>query len=79
MNILFINRNDSVCGACGRPADPYELAHGQKLGYNPGPGCGMWFTHVSSHYLGTEELIKEMRPDLVWIDPLEGLPGQRSV
>lgn len=30
---LFINRTDSVCGACNGHADPYEESHTTRLGW----------------------------------------------
>lgn len=66
MSTLIINLSDSQCGACGKSADPYEDSHVSILGYHPGPGCGAVYTHVTSHYMGVSERVKEMRPDLIW-------------
>jgi hypothetical protein len=70
MTTLFINRFDSICGACNKAADPYEKAHTTRLGYGDDKtGCGAVFTAVSSNYAGVGERIKNMRPDL----PYEGM------
>lgn len=68
--ILFINRSDSKCGACGGDADPREKAHVQPMGYAQRPGCGAVWSHVGSQYRGAgiEETSQEMRPDLIWTD-----------
>lgn len=34
-------------------------------------GCGVRFTHLSSHYMGMDSFVQAVRPDLPWIDPLE--------
>ena len=69
MVTLYINPSDSRCGACNRNADPYEPAH--LMEKMRGEGCGATYTAVSSHYVnvaGLDERIKEMRPDLPFID-----------
>lgn len=75
MNVLFINRSDSVCGVCGEPAIPHELSHMTRCGYNPGEGCGAVWTHVSSHYRGggIEQAAQDTRLDLEWVDFFEAM------
>jgi hypothetical protein len=68
MATLFINRNDSRCGACNRNADPFESAHLNETMY--GEGCGATYDAVSSDYSGVPglyERIREMRPDLPFV------------
>lgn len=69
---LFIDHWASKCGECGKGADPYEKKHKTALpGFNRqgthGKGCGVRWTHVSSNYIGMDERIAEMRPDLILI------------
>lgn len=68
---LIINRNDSKCGNCQGSCNPDEKRHDTKLGYgdtNGEPGCRAYWQYVSSEYTGMEERLKEMRPDLEWLD-----------
>jgi hypothetical protein len=73
---LYINRSDSVCGACGLTALPGDIRHETPCGWDQHPGCGAEFTAVSSHYGdhsgGMYTRIREMRPDLPFLDPLTG-------
>lgn len=79
MKILFINRNDSKCGVCGKGALPYEKTHATIAAYNQTengkPGCGAEWTHISSYYGGDGIKLASMklRPDLIWIDFWETL------
>ena len=75
MAILVINRTDSYCSACKHGADPMEVAHVTRLGWNPptSEGCGEPYDSVSSDYVGVEGHVKWMRPDLPFINPLERL------
>ena len=67
--ILYIDRSSSICGTCSEHCNPVEKSHETVLGYGgPTPGCGVQYTHVSSHYVGMKEACLEMRPDLEWID-----------
>jgi hypothetical protein len=66
---LIINPSDSKCGACGRAADPHELAHLTELGYYSGPrreGCGVVWEYVDTDYMGggIAQAAMRMRPDL---------------
>lgn len=68
---LIINRFDSRCAACGKGADPFETTHNSIVTYgslNGLPGCGAYFTHVTSHYIGMRDVVQSLRPDLEWID-----------
>jgi hypothetical protein len=70
LNTLYINHSNSICGSCGRGADPYELKHDTILEYSgQSEGCHMEFKHLSSDYMGVriEEAARDMRPDLEWI------------
>jgi hypothetical protein len=73
MAILIINKWDSRCDNCNQSADPWEDNHDTVLGYTPGEGCHVLFTEVSSDYVGggVEETTRRMRPDLIFIDPLD--------
>ena len=64
---LYIDRSDSSCGACGLPAVPEQVTHDEVYGYNKGVGCGARFTHVSTHYMGMDDRVREMRPDLIFV------------
>lgn len=67
--VLYINRTDSKCGACGEGANMWEVKHDTYYGYgNKLHGCGAWFTHVGSHYKGLKEAVMADRPDLEWYD-----------
>lgn len=63
---LYINRSDSVCGNCGKGANPHSKSHDVVLGYNPEDGCGKVWTKVStmSYGMGINDIIAQMRPDL---------------
>lgn len=77
--VLYIDTTSSECGACGKPADPYEQAHVTRLGWTAAnapedsplrKGCGATFTHLSTHYSNFDDLyehVRQMRPDLEWI------------
>jgi len=79
MNILRIGHWNSKCNSCGRDCDPHEKEHKTNLGYNAEiraePGCGVTYTHVTSDYIDdlSVNTVKKMRPDLTFIDPLEGI------
>lgn len=71
MAVLFINRWDSRCGACGRGASPREMSHHTVLSYaGPSEGCGAYFEALSSDYAGDaiREAAQKLRPDLPWRD-----------
>jgi hypothetical protein len=77
--VLYIGRNSSNCGACGRPADPREKSHDHILGYSPGAGCGATFTHMMSVYVYSDmkeiqKAMLDMRPDLEYIPIMDELP-----
>jgi len=69
MATLYVNRNDSRCGECGKSAMPYQTVHDERFGYNPGPGCGAVFTQIDSDYVGIymQEWAEKNRPDLEWV------------
>lgn len=71
MSLLIINRTDSKCDECGRSCDPHEKSHETNLGWNDEiraqPGCGTTYTQVSSDYMGMDETVQRMRPDLEWV------------
>ena len=69
---LYIDISSSRCGACGRNADPHESAH---LNANmDGEGCGAVYTGLASNYVGFEERLVAMRPDLPWV----GIPFEAT-
>lgn len=75
MVVLVINRSDSSCGACKRSCMPYDISHETSSGWDQHEGCGATFTHVTTHYMGTEieNAVKRMRPDLIWLDPMNNI------
>jgi hypothetical protein len=67
---LLIGRNESSCNACGGAADLNARSHDVLLGYGPSngqPGCGVTWTHVAATYTGTEDAVRQMRPDLEFV------------
>jgi hypothetical protein len=75
--ILFINKSDSFCGSCGRPANPSEETHETVWSFGglrddkwAQVGCGVKWKYVGSEYVGggIEEAVRNMRPDLEWTD-----------
>lgn len=70
MKILIINRSNSKCGSCHRPADYGEKCHQAPMGWQQETGCGVEYTHVTTAYAGggIEERVQQLRPDLEWID-----------
>lgn len=70
MTVLYINRNDSRCGACNRGALMSEKAHDTICEYGPetgSPGCGAVFTQLDSEYSQMKDVVVPIRPDLEWI------------
>ena len=67
---LYINRNDSRCGKCGKGASYDESSHQRVLGWSKEerakPGCGVRWEYVSSDYFGMKKIVSEIRPDLIW-------------
>lgn len=71
---LIINRFDSRCAACGKPANPYAITHDKVHGWGQDEdGCGVKWTHVTTHYWGRDmsQRVRAMRPDL---EPIEITP-----
>lgn len=67
--VLVINLSGSECADCGKNADPDSKIHILPKGWiNEGTGCGVKFKYVTSYYGGMAQRIREMRPDLQWID-----------
>lgn len=68
--VLFINRSDTQCGVCGHSADPRETSHLTRLGLGDDRrGCGVRWNAVSSDYVGMDDVVKDMRPDLPFVSP----------
>ena len=70
-HLLIINRSDSKCGNCGKPADPHESHHDTvRYWQDETEGCHQRFVLVTSHYVGAriKEAVTAMRPDLAWVD-----------
>jgi hypothetical protein len=72
--VLYINKSESRCGACGLGCDPTELTHETLLGYaainDAMEGCHARFVATDSDYVGMPglpEAIEKMRPDLPYI------------
>ena len=71
--VIIINSWDSECGFCGQPADPHEKTHKTIKRYSgeTEEGCGIEYKYVTTGYSDIGEKVKEMRPDLEYIDFLE--------
>lgn len=68
--VLYIDRSSTECGVCRHSADPRETSHLTRLGLGADRrGCGVRWTHVSSNYVGMDDTVKEMRPDLPFLGP----------
>ena len=66
---LEIGTWHSFCRNCGKGANPDEKSHKTVLGYGEqGKGCGIKWTQVTTGYAGLKERVKEMRPDLKYVD-----------
>ncbi len=67
--VLLVDRNYSRCGACGKDALPTQERHDDVIGYRPGPGCGVRWTHIKASCVGPgiDARLREMRPDLTLI------------
>jgi hypothetical protein len=72
---LIINRNDSICGNCGKGANWSETHHNSQLGWgnHPKNGCDIKWKYLSTDYVDEEfiEHVKRMRPDLEFIHPTD--------
>lgn len=73
---LIINTWSSQCGSCGKGCSPDDETHERILGYgvpDGTKGCGVRWTKVASEYVGAgmEERIRDMRPDLEFVDLYE--------
>lgn len=72
MNILYINRSSSKCGACNHSAFPQENSHITRGGLGPDrKGCGVVWDGVSSEYMGQAE---QMLETTFGFENLRGLP-----
>jgi hypothetical protein len=73
MNIqatLLINRSDSKCFNCDKGARPSDKSHDEAIGWDGRePGCGIVWQYVSSEYGDMVEDVRDMRPDLTYIEP----------
>lgn len=82
MTTLIINADESICGNCGRGADPNESRHATVLAFIPGIGCGSQFTDIGTNSNDPLVLdaVRKMRPDLLFLGTLGyGLtPGQSN-
>lgn len=65
---LVIGRSSSQCNNCGNGADPHAKSHDELMGYGiRGPGCGITWTHVATMYVGMDDVVAKLRPDLILI------------
>lgn len=78
MATIFINLSSSRCGNCNGNADPHAVSHEVTGFFMDKPGCGATYTHVSTDYMGMGSKEKDMRPDLIWIDPEDWLGGAHA-
>lgn len=67
--VLWIGSSSSECGACGLTCLPHEPTHATLCGYDQHPGCGARYTHVAPIYFGSADAVRQMRPDLTFVDP----------
>lgn len=70
---LFIDGWSSTCGNCGKGCNPDEKQHNTNLGYDitdeTRKGCGIKWKYVAHGMTGiSPERIKQMRPDLEYLD-----------
>ena len=71
---LFVNQSSSTCGNCGDGCDPTSSTHDKIVGYGHSgeqPGCGKTWKFITTGYLGAENAVKDMRPDLQFIPFLD--------
>jgi hypothetical protein len=74
MALIYINRSDSRCGACGESASMRETGHFSVLGYTPGKGCGAIWDGVSSDYTHIPEILAAGDTGYFFAENLRGLP-----
>jgi hypothetical protein len=66
---LIINGWDSQCVNCGQDANCTENQHLSSPGYGPPQvGCGITWENVTSAYMGMEDKVKQMKPDLQYVE-----------
>lgn len=68
---LFIDPWKSECGDCGQSVDPYAIGCWPLV--NGAPCDDRPYKALSSHYMGMEDSVVPMRPDLVWVDVFEAV------
>lgn len=73
---LIINRSESRCGNCGKPAFMEETGHNTIAGYkeNGQPGCGETWDSVSSDYLNIPAMLAAGEDGYWFAENLRGLP-----
>jgi hypothetical protein len=73
---IIINRSDSRCGNCGKPAFMEENGHYTIAGYkdNGKPGCGESWDSVGSDYLDIPEMVASSDQGYWFAENLRGLP-----
>lgn len=68
---LFIDPWVSQCGDCGRSVNPHSMTCDP---FNGTPPCDdREYEALSSHYMGMEDAVQPMRPDLRWVDVFEAV------
>lgn len=72
---LIVSNWYSKCNNCGTQTLPYSETHEEVSGYGPRrPGCGIKWEYVVSEYgPRSEQIVRDMRPDLEYIDLYEKL------
>lgn len=63
---LIIGGWASVCGNCGRNADPKEISHEMRT-MEGGPGCGVEYKYVTNDGIN-KEAAQRLCPGLEWVD-----------
>lgn len=73
---IIINRSESRCGSCGKPANMEETGHYTIMGYkdNGAPGCGEEWDSVSSDYLNIPAMLAAGDEGYWFAENLRGLP-----
>ncbi|WMI33537.1 hypothetical protein SEA_KENREY_168 [Streptomyces phage Kenrey] len=73
---IIINRSESRCGNCGKPANMDEDGHYTIVGYkdNGSPGCGEDWDGVSSDYITIPEMLAAGDQGYWFAENLRGLP-----
>ncbi len=67
IGILTVNFLSCTCSKCDANADPHEEKHEMKDSRDLS-GCGARFVAITTEYVGMEEKLRQLRPDLPQVD-----------